>query len=92
MKIAPVVAENKRRPIWGWSIQAKRTVVWLSAVRQLLGQWRSGGGQWSAIIFLAGNLFEDDPPRPPHTIPTIHNQTMVLYILKYECIASHIIL
>jgi hypothetical protein len=26
MKIAPVVAENKRRPIWGWSIQAKRTV------------------------------------------------------------------
>jgi hypothetical protein len=27
MKIAPVVAENKRRSIWGWSIQAKRTVV-----------------------------------------------------------------
>jgi hypothetical protein len=26
MKIAPVVAENKRRSIWGWSIQAKRTV------------------------------------------------------------------
>jgi hypothetical protein len=27
MKIAPVVAENKRRPIWGWSIQAiNRTV------------------------------------------------------------------
>jgi hypothetical protein len=26
MKIAPVVAENKHRPIWGWSIQAKRTV------------------------------------------------------------------
>jgi hypothetical protein len=27
MKIAPVVAENKRRSIWGWSIQAKRTVI-----------------------------------------------------------------
>jgi hypothetical protein len=26
MKIAPVVAENKHRSIWGWSIQAKRTV------------------------------------------------------------------
>jgi hypothetical protein len=26
-KIAPVVAENKRRSIWGWSIQAKRTVI-----------------------------------------------------------------
>jgi hypothetical protein len=26
MKIAPVVSENKHRPIWGWSIQAKRTV------------------------------------------------------------------
>ena len=27
MKIALVVAENKRRPIWGWSIPPKRTVV-----------------------------------------------------------------
>jgi hypothetical protein len=26
MKIALVDAEKKRRPIWGWSIQAKRTV------------------------------------------------------------------
>jgi hypothetical protein len=26
LKIAPVVAENKSRPIWGWSIQPKRTV------------------------------------------------------------------
>jgi hypothetical protein len=26
-EIAPVVAENKSRPIWGWSIQPKRTVL-----------------------------------------------------------------
>ena len=31
LKIAPVVAENKSRPIWGgWSIQPKRTVLALS--------------------------------------------------------------
>jgi hypothetical protein len=26
MKIAPMVAENKRHPIWMWSIPPKRTV------------------------------------------------------------------
>jgi hypothetical protein len=41
MKIAPVVAENKRRSIWGWSIQAKRTVIGSVAVKIRAGSGKA---------------------------------------------------